>query len=174
MSMGCSTIAGESANGFPEIEERRSSSSTNRSKRVSNIERDKTFSPAARGRARSCNQRERHVMTATARPKPESSIRKPLQWGEHDPHRRSNTPLSMWAWLWQRIQRRCIVVLLVLHITLPYKLALQFLLLLTVTFHATLGLRVILLDFNLVSVRYHKILAWGLPILGLIILFFVW
>src|SRR4051795_11146404 len=100
--------------------------------------------------------------------------RKHLQWGEHDPHRRQNTPLGMWAWLWQRISALLIVVLLVLHITLPYKLAIQFLLLLTVTFHATLGLRVILLDFNLVSVRYHKALAIGLPILGLIILFIVW
>ncbi len=100
--------------------------------------------------------------------------RKHLQWGEHDPHRRANTPLGMWAWLWQRVSALLIVVLLVLHITLPYKLVIQFLLLLTVTFHATLGLRVILLDFNLVSIRYHRALAWGLPILGLIVMFFVW
>ena len=100
--------------------------------------------------------------------------RKPLQWGEHDPHRRANTPIGMWAWLWQRISALLIVVLLVLHITLPYKLPIQFLLLLTVTFHATLGLRVILLDFNLVSVRYHKALAIGLPILGLIVMAWVW
>src|SRR5438034_11003632 len=100
--------------------------------------------------------------------------RKHLQWGEHDPHRRASTPLGMWAWLWQRISALAIVVLLVLHITFPYKLVIQFVLLLTVTFHATLGLRVILLDFNLVSVRYHRALAWGLPALGLIVLFFVW
>jgi succinate dehydrogenase / fumarate reductase cytochrome b subunit len=100
--------------------------------------------------------------------------RKHLQWGEHDPHRRSSTPLSMWAWLWQRISALLIVVLLVLHISLPYKLPIQFLLLLTVTFHATLGLRIILLDFNLVSVRYHKILAIGLPILGLVAFVIVW
>ena len=100
--------------------------------------------------------------------------RRHLRWGEHDPHRRANTPLSMWAWLWQRISALLIVVLLVLHITLPYKLAIQFLLLLTVTFHATLGLRVILLDFNLVSVRHHKKLAIGLPIAGLIVLAIVW
>ena len=102
------------------------------------------------------------------------AYRKHLRWGEHDPHRRANTPLGMWAWLWQRISALAIVVLLVLHITLPYKLAIQFLLLLTVTFHATLGLRVVLLDFNLVSIRHHKKLAWGLPIAGLIVLFFVW
>jgi succinate dehydrogenase/fumarate reductase cytochrome b subunit len=100
--------------------------------------------------------------------------RKHLQWGEHDPHRRANTPLGMWAWLWQRISALLIVVLLALHITLPYKPAIQFLLLLVVTFHATLGLRVILLDFNLVSIRYHRALAWGLPVVGLIAMFVVW
>jgi succinate dehydrogenase/fumarate reductase cytochrome b subunit len=100
--------------------------------------------------------------------------RKHLQWGEHDPHRRANTPLGMWAWLWQRISALLIVVLLALHITLPYKPIIQFLLLLVVTFHATLGLRVILLDFNLVSMRYHRALAWGLPAIGLIAMLFVW
>ena len=100
--------------------------------------------------------------------------RKYLTWGEHDPHRRGNTPIGMWAWLWQRISALLIVVLLVLHIMLPYKPVIQFLLLLTVTFHATLGLRVILLDFNLVSMRYHRALAWGLPAAGLVIMFCVW
>ena len=118
-------------------------------------------------------------MSVTEEPKPldESEpvvYRKHLRWGEHDPHRRANTPLGMWAWLWQRISALLIVVFIALHITLPYKPLIQFLLLLTVTFHATLGLRVILLDFNLVSVRHHRKLAWGLPIAGLIVLFFVW
>ena len=106
-------------------------------------------------------------------PKP-ISYRKHLRWGELDPHRQRSAPLGMWAWLWQRISALLIVVLLVLHITSPYRLAVQFLLLLVVTFHATLGLRVILLDFNLVSIRYHRILAWGLPILGLIVMAIVW
>jgi succinate dehydrogenase/fumarate reductase cytochrome b subunit len=101
-------------------------------------------------------------------------FRKHLRWGEHDPHRRANTPLGMWAWLWQRISALLIVVLLVFHITMPYKPTIQFLLLLVVTFHATLGIRVILLDFNLVSTRYHKALAWGLPAIGLVSLFFIW
>src|SRR4051812_44604821 len=104
----------------------------------------------------------------------EIQYRKHLQWGEHDPHRRGNTPIGMWAWLWQRISALLIVVLLALHITLPYKPAIQFLLLLVVTFHATLGLRVILLDFNLVSMRYHRALAWGLPAVGLIGLIGIW
>ena len=80
----------------------------------------------------------------------------------------------MWAWLWQRISALVIVLLIVLHILLPYKPAIQFLLLLAVTFHGTLGLRVILLDFNLVSVRYHRALAWALPAVGLVVMFFVW
>ena len=100
--------------------------------------------------------------------------RKPLKWGEHDPHRRENTPIGMWAWLVQRLSALAIVVLLVLHITLAYKPIIQLLLLLAVTFHATLGLRVILLDFNLVGVKYHRALIWGLTALGLFITFHVW
>ena len=113
-------------------------------------------------------------MTQLDEPTKPVEYRKHLRWGEHDPHRRERTPLSMWAWLWQRISALMIVVFIALHILFPYKPMIQFLLLLTVTFHATLGLRVILLDFNLVSVRHHKKLAWGLPIAGLVVLFFVW
>ena len=29
--------------------------------------------------------------------------RKHLRWNEHDPYRRQRTPLSMWAWLLQRV-----------------------------------------------------------------------
>ena len=65
--------------------------------------------------------------------------RKPLHWGELDPHRRENTYVGMWAWMWQRISALAIVVLLALHLTLTYKPWLQFLLLLAVTFHAALG-----------------------------------
>ncbi len=100
--------------------------------------------------------------------------RKPLQWGEHDPHRRENTMIGMWAWLWQRISALAIVVLLVFHITLTYKPIVQLLLLLAVTFHAALGLRVILLDFNIVGVKYHRALIWGLTGLGLVITFHIW
>ena len=103
-----------------------------------------------------------------------NQYRKPLHWGEHDPYRRQNTPLGMWAWLLQRVSALLIVVLLVLHVTLPYKLAIQFLLLLVVTFHGTLGLRVILLDFNLVPIRFQRTLAWGLPLAGLVVLAIVW
>jgi len=33
---------------------------------------------------------------------------------------------------------------------------------------------VILLDFNLVSIRHHRTLAWALPVAGLIVMFIVW
>ncbi len=100
--------------------------------------------------------------------------RRPLQWGEHDPHRRENTLIGMWAWMAQRISALAIVVLLVLHITLPYKQLIQLLLLLTVTFHTALGLRVILLDFNLVGIKYHRALVWGLTGLGLFTTYCIW
>jgi succinate dehydrogenase / fumarate reductase cytochrome b subunit len=100
--------------------------------------------------------------------------RKPLRWGELDPHRRENTLIGMWAWLWQRISALAIVVLLALHVTLTYKPVIQFLLLLAVTFHAALGLRVILLDFKLVAVKYQRALIAGLLALGLVVMLTIW
>jgi succinate dehydrogenase / fumarate reductase cytochrome b subunit len=97
-----------------------------------------------------------------------------MQWGELDPHRRENAKIGMWAWLWQRISALAIVVLLALHITLTYKLFVQFLLLLVVAFHAALGLRVILLDFNLVDVKYQRALVWGLMTLGVVVVATIW
>ncbi len=102
------------------------------------------------------------------------NYRKPLRWGEHDPHRTENTQIGMWAWLWQRISALAIIVLLVLHVTLTYRPLIQLLLLLAVTFHATLGLRVILLDFNIVGVRYQRALVGGLAVLGLAVVTIIW
>lgn len=103
-----------------------------------------------------------------------SGYRRPLQWGEFDPNRRRQLYVGMWAWMWQRISALAIIVLLALHITLTYQPWLQFLLLLAVTFHAALGLRVILLDFNLVNVKYQRALVWGLTGLGLVVFILVW
>jgi succinate dehydrogenase/fumarate reductase cytochrome b subunit len=100
--------------------------------------------------------------------------RKPLRWGEHDPHRGENTQVGMWAWMAQRISALAVVVFLSLHITLTYKPLIQFLLLLSVTFHASLGLRVVLLDFNLVDIKYQRALIWGLTGLGLLVMTIVW
>ncbi len=100
--------------------------------------------------------------------------RKHLQWGEQDPHRTAKTPIGMWAWLLQRVSALLIVVMLVLHLTFPYKAPIQFLLLLVVTFHAALGIRVILLDFNLVSVRNQRKLVWGMLAIGLVVMICIW
>ena len=100
--------------------------------------------------------------------------REPLTKGELDVNRWRNTQVGMWAWIWQRISALAIVVLLGLHLTLTYKPVIQFLLLVTLTFHAALGLRVILLDFNIVNVKYQKALIVGLLALGIIIFMIIW
>ena len=100
--------------------------------------------------------------------------RKPLKWGEQDPNRLKNTPVGMWAWLWQRISALAIIFFLALHLTLTYKPIIQFLLLMSVTFHAVLGLRVILLDFNIVNVKYQKALIAGLGAAGILMIAIIW
>lgn len=100
--------------------------------------------------------------------------RAPLIRGELDPNRWRNTQIGMWAWLWQRISALALVVLIVLHLTLTYRPLIQFLLLLVLVFHGTLGLRVILLDFGVVHVRYQKALVAGLGALGLVMLVIIW
>ena len=47
--------------------------------------------------------------TTTTTEKP-VQYRRHLTWGEQDPHRRKNTPIGMWAWLWQRISALLIVL----------------------------------------------------------------
>lgn len=100
--------------------------------------------------------------------------RKPLQWGEQDPHRRENTSVGMWAWLLQRISALAIVVFIGLHVAVTYSRLTQLMLLLAVTFHAALGLRVILLDFNIVNVKYQRTLVWSLIGLGAIVMGTIW
>lgn len=94
-----------------------------------------------------------------------SENRSPLQWGELDPYRRGRTHVGMWAWLLQRVSALGIVCFLVLHLFFTYKPFIQFMLLLMLAFHAALGLRVILLDFNLVNIKYQRdIIYWVLGI----------
>ena len=104
----------------------------------------------------------------------EIKYRDPLTKGELDVNRWRNTQVGMWAWIWQRVSALAIIVFLGLHLTLTYKPVIQFLLLATVTFHAALGLRVILLDFNIVNVKYQKALIAGLAALGIVIFFIIW
>ena len=103
-----------------------------------------------------------------------AEFRNPLRRNELDPNRWRSTQAGMWAWLWQRISALVIIVLLAIHVTLPHRPLIQFLLLLTVVFHVTLGLRVILLDFGLVNVKYQKDLIGGLAALGAVIFVLVW
>ncbi len=98
----------------------------------------------------------------------------PLKWGQLDPGRWKNSPVGMWAWIWQRVSALAIILLLALHLTLTYIPVIQFLLLLTVTFHAMLGLRVILLDFNVVNVKYQKALIAGLGATGILMVVIIW
>ncbi len=100
--------------------------------------------------------------------------RSPLKRGEFDPNRWRSTQVGMWAWLWQRISALAIMLFLGLHLTLTYRPLLQFLLLLAVVFHGVLGLRVILLDFGVVHVRYQKVLIGGLAALGALMFIITW
>jgi len=100
--------------------------------------------------------------------------REPLARGELDVNRWRSTQVGMWAWIWQRISALAILLFLGLHLTLTYKPVIQFLLLVTVTFHAVLGLRVILLDFNIVNVKYQKALIAGLAALGISLFVIIW
>ncbi len=101
-------------------------------------------------------------------------FRSPLRRGEYDPYRWRNTQAGMWAWLWQRISALAIIVFLGLHLTLTYRPLLQFLLLMVIVFHGALGLRVILLDFGVVNVRYQKALIGGLAALGALMFVIIW
>jgi succinate dehydrogenase / fumarate reductase cytochrome b subunit len=107
-------------------------------------------------------------------PQTKIEFREPLRKGELDVNRWRNTQVGMWAWVWQRISALAILLFLGLHLTLTYKPVIQFLLLMTVTFHAVLGLRVILLDFNIVNVKYQKALIAGLGALGIAIFIIIW
>lgn len=106
--------------------------------------------------------------------KNENEYREPLQWGELDPYRRGRSHVGMWAWILQRASAIFIIFFLCLHMFFTYKPFLQFMLLLVVVFHAALGVRVMLLDFNLVNIKHQKwLIPWTLGI-GLVVLCIVW
>lgn len=80
---------------------------------------------------------------------------------------------GMWAWLFQRVSAILILLFLTLHFFLPYRRPLQFLLLLVVAFHASLGIRVFLIDLG-ANVKTQKILFILFLLLAAFGLFFVW
>ncbi len=84
-----------------------------------------------------------------------------------------DTKGGMWAWLLVRASAVFIVLLVAAHLVYPYAVSVQFLLLLSLTFHGVLGLRVMLMDIG-VAVRYEKALLAGLLVLGLGVFLLVW
>ena len=80
---------------------------------------------------------------------------------------------GMWAWLFQRVSAILILLFLTLHFFLPYRRPVQFLLLFVVAFHASLGIRVLLIDLG-ASVKSQKILFIVLLALAAFGLLFIW
>jgi succinate dehydrogenase / fumarate reductase cytochrome b subunit len=80
---------------------------------------------------------------------------------------------GMWAWLLQRVSAILILLFLTLHFFLPYRRPLQFLLLLVVGLHASLGIRVFLIDLG-ANVKTQKVLFIVCLFLAAFGLFFIW
>ena len=84
-----------------------------------------------------------------------------------------NTLPGMWAWLLQRVSAILILLFLTLHFFLPYRRPLQFLLLLVVAIHASLGVRVFLIDLG-ANVKTQKVFFIVCLFLAAFGLFFIW
>ena len=80
---------------------------------------------------------------------------------------------GMWAWLLQRVSAILILLFLILHFFFPYRRPLQFLLLLVVSFHASLGIRVFLIDLG-ANVKTQKILFIVFVLLAVFGLVLIW
>jgi len=85
---------------------------------------------------------------------------------------RSTLP-GMWAWLIQRVSAALILFFLALHLFLPYRRPLQFLLLLVVALHGSLGIRVFLIDLG-AEVKTQRALFVASLILAALGLIWVW
>jgi len=83
-----------------------------------------------------------------------------------------STQVGMWAWLMQRVTAVGAVVFVFLHLTYPYEVIFQVLLLSFVCFHLVLGLRVILLDVG-TRVGLQKVLLGALITFGVALLVIV-
>lgn len=94
--------------------------------------------------------------------------RKPLSLEEW-----KTTPAGLWGWVFQRVSALALLVLIALHVAVPYKLLTQALLLGAAIFHGVLGIRVILVDLG-VSARWQRALFGGLTALGVVVFLAVW
>ena len=90
-----------------------------------------------------------------------------------DPRVWRSTLPGMWAWLLQRISAILILLFITLHFFFPYRRPLQFLLLLVVALHASLGIRVFLIDLG-ANVKTQKMLFILALLVAAFGLFFVW
>jgi succinate dehydrogenase hydrophobic anchor subunit len=79
------------------------------------------------------------------------------------------TQVGMWAWLMQRVTALASVVFVFLHLTYPYQVVFQVLLLSAVCFHLVLGLRVIVLDVG-TRVGLQKVLFGAFITFGIVLL----
>ena len=75
------------------------------------------------------------------------------------------------SWWWIII---LIIILLCFHLCYPYKPYVQFLLLLTLALHASLGVRVILLDLDIAKIKSaRRLVPWALGI-GIALAVIIW
>lgn len=79
------------------------------------------------------------------------------------------TQVGMWAWLLQRFSALALLACIVLHLCDPYRVSFQALLVSAATFHAVLGIRVIVLDLG-TRVKLQRLLFVGLMGLGVVAL----
>jgi succinate dehydrogenase hydrophobic anchor subunit len=84
-----------------------------------------------------------------------------------------DTRLGMWAWLVQRGAAVALLVVVVLHLTNPFRRGVQAALLALVLLHALLGVRALLLDLG-VPLRWHRALFWLALALSAALFALVW
>jgi succinate dehydrogenase hydrophobic anchor subunit len=70
-----------------------------------------------------------------------------------------DTKLGMWAWLIQRGAAVALLIVVVLHLTNPFRRGVQAALLALVLLHALLGVRALLLDVG-APLGWHRPLFW--------------
>ena len=84
-----------------------------------------------------------------------------------------DTKLGMWAWLVQRGAAVALLVVVVLHLTNPFRRSVQAALLALVLLHALLGVRSLLLDFG-VPLAWHRALFWLALAASVVLFVLVW
>jgi succinate dehydrogenase hydrophobic anchor subunit len=84
-----------------------------------------------------------------------------------------DTKLGMWAWLIQRGAAVALLVVVVLHLTNPFRRGVQAALLALVLLHALLGVRALLLDVG-VPLVWHRVLFWLALVLAAGLFAVVW